>query len=380
MIYTSYYANLKNIDPNITTISISLYPPQYIKTDFHIKELCPNPSLLHSYKKEPSEKDYISRFNKQLDNVDLKSILDPILDKEKDIVLLCYEKPSDFCHRQLVAERIESLYNMNVQEYGYEYSLRRNGKIFSRELERIAIIGSRTTTNYGLIQRELLKYIGKKNVIIVSGGAKGADSLGEKFAEEFGYQTDIFYPDWDKHGKGAGFIRNSDIIENSDIIFAFTTGSKGTEDSIKKAIKKGKIVFKYTISHKHKNVLFVKKYNKKMCLDNQNNIFVFGDNLLQKGNAGQAQIRECINSFGIPTKRLPSMNKVSFFSDQDDERDAVLRALRELFKYSNIILPIDGLGTGLASMKEKSPLLFNEMNLIIDKYFLGLISFEKFST
>jgi len=102
-------------------------------------------------------------------------------------------------------------------------------------------------------------------------------------------------------------------------------------------------------------------------------IFVFGDNLIGQGKGGQAIIRSEVNAFGIPTKRLPSMGNDAFFSDQADEREAVLSKLRELYKLSKdtgkeIVFPLDGLGTGLAEMHLRSPKLFKEMNDIIFKF------------
>jgi hypothetical protein len=69
--------------------------------------------------------------------------------------------------------------------------------------------------------------------VIVSGGANGADSLGEKYANENKIEKDIYYPDWAKHGKAAGFIRNKLIIENADMVIAFwDQKSRGTRNSI----------------------------------------------------------------------------------------------------------------------------------------------------
>lgn len=97
---------------------------------------------------------------------------------------------------------------------------------------RVAIIGSRNFNNYDLVVETLLEY---ENMItlIVSGGAKGADKLGERWAKENNKELLLFYPDWKKYGKSAGVIRNKEIIENSDIVFAFWDGtSKGTKHSI----------------------------------------------------------------------------------------------------------------------------------------------------
>ena len=68
---------------------------------------------------------------------------------------------------------------------------------------KIAIIGSRSFNDYELVAKTLLPYK-SKITLLVSGGARGADSLGEKWADDNNIQTLIFPADWDKHGKKAG--------------------------------------------------------------------------------------------------------------------------------------------------------------------------------
>lgn len=102
---------------------------------------------------------------------------------------------------------------------------------------KIAIIGSREFNDYHLLQNTLETHKDKIH-IVVSGGARGADSLGERWAIENKKETLIFRPDWDKYGKRAGYIRNEDIIKNSDCVIAFWNGiSKGTKHSIDLASK-----------------------------------------------------------------------------------------------------------------------------------------------
>ncbi len=82
------------------------------------------------------------------------------------------------------------------------------------------------------------------------GGAKGADSLGEEYAKENNIPTKIFIPDWDKYGKSAGMIRNTDIVNESELIVAFWDGiSSGTLDSINKAKKNNKKVLIINYGH-----------------------------------------------------------------------------------------------------------------------------------
>lgn len=113
------------------------------------------------------------------------------------------------------------------------------------------------------------------------------------------------------------------------------------------------------------------------CMVNPNKIYVFGDNLLKRGYAGQAAIRGEGNAFGIPTKRYPNTQRSAYFSDQPDEMEAVRQALRELYilgkKGHTIVFPTKGVGTGLAGMKEHSPKIYAEMCAILEKHF-GIIN------
>ena len=103
---------------------------------------------------------------------------------------------------------------------------------------RVAVIGSRNFSDYELVKKVLDQL---DFTILVSGGARGADSLGERYAKENHIETLIFIPEWDKLGKSAGYIRNISIVENSDIIIAFWDGiSKGTKHSIDLATKRMK--------------------------------------------------------------------------------------------------------------------------------------------
>ncbi|GHT47391.1 MAG: DUF2493 domain-containing protein [Candidatus Symbiothrix sp.] len=109
---------------------------------------------------------------------------------------------------------------------------------------RIAIVGSRDFTDLEKVEQEVLKRVSVEKIEkVVSGGAKGADTLAKKFAEKYKIPLLEFLPDWKKYGKGAGLMRNTSIVENADMVFAFPTkDSKGTRDTIRKATEKGKIV------------------------------------------------------------------------------------------------------------------------------------------
>jgi hypothetical protein len=112
-----------------------------------------------------------------------------------------------------------------------------------------------------------------------------------------------------------------------------------------------------------------------MCRANPDEIFVFGDNLKGAGKrkgAGQAEIRDEPNAFGIPTKREPTTKDDAYFTDQPDEIEAVKARLRELYKLAKtkrIVFPAAGIGTGRAKMATKSPKAWAEMTRILSDFF-----------
>lgn len=73
---------------------------------------------------------------------------------------------------------------------------------------------------------------------IVSGGATGADSIGESWAMYKELSVIRFLPNWGDHGKAAGPIRNREMAEYADALVAFWDGkSKGTKNMIETALK-----------------------------------------------------------------------------------------------------------------------------------------------
>ena len=123
------------------------------------------------------------------------------------------------------------------------------GRIKMKEL-RIIIAGSRNFNDYELLKREVLNIVENDNrpknlVKVISGGARGADTLGECFAKEFGLEVKRFIPDWDGLGKKAGYVRNADMakysVQNGDgMLIAFWDGeSKGTKHMIDLAKRYG---------------------------------------------------------------------------------------------------------------------------------------------
>lgn len=250
---------------------------------------------------------------------------------------------------------------------------------------RIGIVGSRNCYHEALIKKDLFLTMRKERltpgtVKIISGGAKGADSIGEGIADAFGFMKEIFHADWDTHGKSAGYKRNIEIVENSDLILAYPCeDSKGTYHTIKLAQDKGIPVFVSKVNTKISlpNVRHLYRYTREIVEADPSSLYVFGDNLAQQGKKGQAIIRGLPNAYGIPTKRYPRLSEDAFFRDREDEFLKLKHALENLliwgFKGYNIVLPLEGMGTGLAQMEKHSPQLFKYMNDFLDTKLLGLL-------
>lgn len=109
---------------------------------------------------------------------------------------------------------------------------------------KVIIAGSRGFSNYKLLKETCNNVLREKkkthNVIIVSGNARGADSLGELYAKDEKFDLEIFPADWKKYGKSAGFRRNEQMAEFADALIAFWDGkSNGTKHMIDIAEEKG---------------------------------------------------------------------------------------------------------------------------------------------
>ena len=108
---------------------------------------------------------------------------------------------------------------------------------------KLAIVGGRNFNDYGKLALTIHNHFYLVQITeIISGGAKGADSLAKKYARQYlNIKYREFPAEWDKYGKRAGYLRNQTIVDNCDMVLAFWNGvSKGTQDTIEKA-KKAKI-------------------------------------------------------------------------------------------------------------------------------------------
>lgn len=100
---------------------------------------------------------------------------------------------------------------------------------------KVIIAGSRDFNDYSFLKEKLdilLSEI-KDDIEIVSGKARGADQLGEKYAKERNYSIAEFPADWNRFGNSAGYIRNEEMAKYANACVAFwMNNSRGTKHMI----------------------------------------------------------------------------------------------------------------------------------------------------
>jgi len=111
-------------------------------------------------------------------------------------------------------------------------------------MKTIGIVGSRrrdSMEDYSLCEKEFLKHYEKGDKLVSGGCPQGGDRFAEVIAMLHDIDIIIHYAKWDL-GKHAGFLRNTDIARDADVLIAVVAKDRtgGTEDTIKKAEKMGK--------------------------------------------------------------------------------------------------------------------------------------------
>jgi len=120
--------------------------------------------------------------------------------------------------------------------------------------KRVAVVGSRTFADKAKLYEVLTKNFDRIRAI-VSGGAKGADSLAVEWATDYGIPYLVFPALWRDpftgvYNKGAGFRRNRQIVEHADVVVAFWDGeSAGTAHTIEMArqLNKSLRIIKFSV-------------------------------------------------------------------------------------------------------------------------------------
>ena len=120
---------------------------------------------------------------------------------------------------------------------------------------RIIVCGGRHFNDYDTLESLVDSVLAEKSlsnneIEIISGHCEGADMLGELYAKKHGIICKVFPAEWTKYGRAAGPIRNSQMVEYASgvplsIVVAFVSPrTKGTLDTVKKAVKKSFLVYR----------------------------------------------------------------------------------------------------------------------------------------
>lgn len=121
MIYTGYYNKLEYYKQNgLTPISIAGGAPDFFD-GIEWRFFAPSLDIFSQWKSgKITDEQYIARFvPERLEKLD-KSKIRELLLSVKNPILLCYEKPGDFCHRHIVADWISSNLLLECEEYKCE--------------------------------------------------------------------------------------------------------------------------------------------------------------------------------------------------------------------------------------------------------------------
>ncbi|MGF7011972.1 putative Rossmann fold nucleotide-binding protein DprA/Smf involved in DNA uptake [Lachnospiraceae bacterium PF1-22] len=127
--------------------------------------------------------------------------------------------------------------------------------MYSKEA-RIIIAGSRDFLDYKFLKEkcdEIIQKLTEYKITIISGTARGADTLGEQYAKENNYILKRMPANWNDYGKSAGPRRNEEMAKYAkeaavSILIAFSNGSKGTGHMINSANKHELQIFTFTFS------------------------------------------------------------------------------------------------------------------------------------
>ena len=110
---------------------------------------------------------------------------------------------------------------------------------------RLIIAGTRDFNSFESLEREVIDFLEElnggsaKGTEIISGTARGADKLGEKFARKYSLTLTKCPANWDEYGKSAGYRRNVDMADYANACIVFWDGeSKGTKHMIDIAKRK----------------------------------------------------------------------------------------------------------------------------------------------
>lgn len=111
------------------------------------------------------------------------------------------------------------------------------GRDFVPTNDHVAFLNDIRTLHEALVHKTLYA--------VVSGGARGADTFGEKWAELCSIPVARYPADWKRHGKAAGHIRNQQMLDSGIDLAVQFPGGRGTADMRRRLDKAGVQVFEY---------------------------------------------------------------------------------------------------------------------------------------
>jgi hypothetical protein len=269
-----------------------------------------------------------------------KKEIPPILTRSKnnreanfDYIVYTWEKEEDL----LTKEEIEQAKFEGIELY----------KVIKEKKNRMRKAADFSFINKGLFRKVYDNYGTPLEHITKDGDKyfvyKAINAWGDSFrANEF-YDVDH------KSVIENGFIQVEDV-DNNVIISKFLQDPKSYKKSVPTPAAPTASV--------SRDVQVVARYTNADVKANPNKIYVFGDNTQRKGTGGQAEIRNNPNAMGIATKLAPSMEESAFMNDKDLAKnksviDGDIAKIKSTGKV--VVFPKDGLGTGLAKLKQKAP-------------------------
>ena len=111
----------------------------------------------------------------------------------------------------------------------------------------VLLCGSRDWSDDRAVREQLERAVarfGRERLVVIVGGARGADRQAEIRARELGLAVEVYPARWDRHGRSAGYRRNVEMLDRlADFphryVIAFSNGSRGTQHTIDQARRRG---------------------------------------------------------------------------------------------------------------------------------------------
>lgn len=284
MISIGTYSDINNSYNQIWFIMRSLksIPKVEGTTTLHIPDLSPSPELFKKYlywreygdwNKDTFERLYTPQFLAEMHEQIPTEFLDKLYveGKYSNILLVCACKDDETCHRKLVlsilAGRAFEEQDNTIQFKGlpanyldYWNTYKKFNNPFMLKYQKsvwktksqfyLLVAGSRTYSNYDelcqVLDYSLQRKIKEGNsIVVVSGGAKGTDTMAHNYALSRGFISKVMEADWERYGKSAGYRRNESMHAYISIpsdsqrgCICFWEGeSKGTQHNFKLAFE-----------------------------------------------------------------------------------------------------------------------------------------------